>query len=42
MTFEQLFKQISPEEIGDNYNIFTLVGKDFYAVTAGQEETARK
>lgn len=36
MNFEQLFKQISPEEICDN--VFTLAGKDFYAVTAGKEE----
>jgi len=38
MNFEQLFKQISAEEIGDNFNIFTLVGKDFYAITAGRQE----
>ncbi|KAA6323778.1 Flavoredoxin [termite gut metagenome] len=36
--FDQLFKQISPEEICDNFNIFTLVGKDFYVITAGKEE----
>jgi flavin reductase (DIM6/NTAB) family NADH-FMN oxidoreductase RutF len=36
MNFEQLFKQISPEEISDN--VFTLAGKDFYVVTAGKEE----
>jgi flavin reductase (DIM6/NTAB) family NADH-FMN oxidoreductase RutF len=36
MNFEQLFKQISPEEICDNFNIFELVGKDFYAITAGK------
>ncbi len=35
MTFDQLFKQISPEEISDN--VFKLVGKDFYAITAGKE-----
>lgn len=34
--FEQLFKQISPEEISDN--VFKLVGKDFFAVTAGNED----
>jgi flavin reductase (DIM6/NTAB) family NADH-FMN oxidoreductase RutF len=36
MCFDRLFAQISPEEIGDNFNIFTLVGKDFFAVTAGK------
>jgi flavin reductase (DIM6/NTAB) family NADH-FMN oxidoreductase RutF len=34
MTFDQLFKQISPEEISDN--VFTLMGKDFFALTAGK------
>lgn len=34
--FEDLFKQISPEEILDN--IFTLVGKDFFAITAGKAD----
>lgn len=33
ITFNQLFKEISPEEINDS--VFTLVGKDFFAVTAG-------
>jgi hypothetical protein len=32
MNFDQLFKQISPEEISDN--VFTLAGKDFFAITA--------
>jgi flavin reductase (DIM6/NTAB) family NADH-FMN oxidoreductase RutF len=36
MNFEQLFKQISPEEICDN--VFTLVGKDFTVITAGKED----
>jgi flavin reductase (DIM6/NTAB) family NADH-FMN oxidoreductase RutF len=36
MNFDQLFKQISPEEISDN--IFTLVGKDFTVITAGKED----
>ncbi|MDR0823325.1 MAG: flavin reductase [Endomicrobium sp.] len=36
MTFEQLFKQISPEDIDDN--VFKLVGKDFYLITAGKKE----
>lgn len=38
MNFNQLFKQISPEEICDNFNVFTLVEKDFYAITAGKKE----
>lgn len=33
--FDQLFKQISPEEICDN--VFTLVGKDFFVITTGKE-----
>lgn len=36
MNFDQLFKQISPEDISDN--VFTLVGKDFYAITAGKKD----
>ncbi len=36
MDFDQLFKQISPEEIHDN--VFTLVGKDFFAITAGKKD----
>jgi flavin reductase (DIM6/NTAB) family NADH-FMN oxidoreductase RutF len=36
MNFDQLFKQISPEEINDD--VFTLVGKDFFVVTAGRED----
>jgi len=35
MNFDQLFNRISPEEIPDN--VFTLVGKDFYVITAGKE-----
>jgi flavin reductase (DIM6/NTAB) family NADH-FMN oxidoreductase RutF len=38
VNFDQLFKQILPEDIGDNFNIFTLAGKDFFAITAGNEE----
>jgi len=34
LNFDQLFKQISPEEIRDN--VFTLVGKDFFVITGGQ------
>ena len=36
MNFDQLFKQITPEEIRDN--VFTLGGKDFCAITAGKED----
>jgi len=36
MIFDQLFKQISPEEIC--YNVFTLAGKDFFAITAGKKD----
>jgi flavin reductase (DIM6/NTAB) family NADH-FMN oxidoreductase RutF len=36
MSFDQLFKQIPAEKICDSFNIFTLVGKDFYAITAGK------
>jgi flavin reductase (DIM6/NTAB) family NADH-FMN oxidoreductase RutF len=36
MSFDQLFKQISPEEIGDN--VFTLVGEVFPVITAGKED----
>ena len=38
MVFNQLFKQVPPEEMCANFNIFTLVGKDFYAITAGKED----
>ncbi len=36
MSFGRLFKQISPEELSDN--VFTLVGKDFFVITAGKED----
>ncbi|OAV68450.1 Flavoredoxin [Bacteroidales bacterium Barb6XT] len=36
MNFDQLFKQISPEEIPDD--VFTLAGKVFPVITAGKEE----
>jgi flavin reductase (DIM6/NTAB) family NADH-FMN oxidoreductase RutF len=36
MNFDQLFKQISPEDIKDN--VFTLVGKVFPVITAGKED----
>ncbi len=36
MNFDQFFKQISPEEICDN--VFTLVGKDFFVLTAGKAD----
>lgn len=35
---EQLFKQISPEEIADKFNIFTLIGKDLFAITVGNHD----
>ena len=38
MNFDQLFKEISAEELCDNFNVFTLVGKDFYAITAGKKD----
>lgn len=38
MNFDQLFKPVSPEEIGDSYNVFTLAGKDFFTITAGKED----
>ncbi len=37
MNFDQLFQQITAEEICDKFNVFTLVGKDYFAVTAGQK-----
>jgi flavin reductase (DIM6/NTAB) family NADH-FMN oxidoreductase RutF len=36
MNFDQLFNQISPDEICDN--IFTLVGKVFPVITAGKQD----
>jgi flavin reductase (DIM6/NTAB) family NADH-FMN oxidoreductase RutF len=36
MNFDQLFSQISPEEISDS--VFTLLGKDFTVITAGKED----
>ena len=36
LNFDQLFKQITPEEVTDN--VFTLVGKDLYVITAGKED----
>jgi flavin reductase (DIM6/NTAB) family NADH-FMN oxidoreductase RutF len=34
--FEELFKEIAPEELIDN--VFKLVGKDFFIVTAGKAD----
>jgi flavin reductase (DIM6/NTAB) family NADH-FMN oxidoreductase RutF len=34
--FNELFRQISPEEISDN--VFRLVGRDFFVITAGKED----
>ena len=36
LNFEQLFEQITPEEICDD--VFTLVGKVFPVVTAGRKD----
>jgi Conserved protein/domain typically associated with flavoprotein oxygenases, DIM6/NTAB family len=36
MTFSEIFKEIAPDEIGDN--VFTLVGKDFPVVTVGNKD----
>lgn len=36
LNFDQLFKQISPEEIIDN--VFTLVGKNFPIITSGKKD----
>lgn len=36
MNFNQLFREISPEETGDN--VFTLTGKVFPIITAGKED----
>ena len=36
MNFDQIFKQISPEEISDN--VFMLAGKDFFVITAGKQD----
>jgi flavin reductase (DIM6/NTAB) family NADH-FMN oxidoreductase RutF len=36
--FDQLFKQISSQELCDNFNLLTLVGKDFFVITAGKED----
>ena len=38
MNFDQLFKQISPEAMCDSNNIFTLLGKDFFVITAGKDD----
>ncbi len=36
MNFNQIFKEISVKEVSDN--VFTLVGEDYFAVTAGKED----
>jgi flavin reductase (DIM6/NTAB) family NADH-FMN oxidoreductase RutF len=36
MNFEQIFKQLSPEELSDNE--LTRTGKEFFAITAGRED----
>lgn len=35
MEFEKLFREIPADQIADDYDIFTLVGKDLFAITAG-------
>jgi len=36
MNFDDLFEQISPEDISDN--VFTMVGKDLTVITAGKQD----
>ena len=36
MNFNQIFKQTAPEELTEN--VFTLVGKELYVITAGKED----
>lgn len=36
--FNELFTAISPEEIGNHGNVFTMVGKEFFVITAGKPE----
>lgn len=36
--FEQIFQETSPENICNKFNIFTVAGKNFTAVTAGKAE----
>jgi len=38
MNFDQLFTQISPEEMCNSNNVLTLAGKDFYVITAGKKD----
>jgi flavin reductase (DIM6/NTAB) family NADH-FMN oxidoreductase RutF len=38
LNFDQLFKQISPEEMSDNFNVFTLAGNLFTVITVGKED----
>lgn len=38
MNFTDIFKSMPPEEICTKFDIFELVGKDFYAVTAGKDK----
>jgi len=35
--FKNLFKQIPSEEICGNSDVFTMAGKDFFAITAGRK-----
>lgn len=38
MKFEELFKEIPVDQIADDNNIFTLVGKESFAITAGKAD----
>lgn len=37
INFEQLYKEISYEEMYDKFNLSRLVGEEFYAITSGKE-----
>ncbi len=39
LSFDELFITQTPQYLCDNYNILTLVGKDFYAITAGEKDS---
>ncbi len=34
MNFEELFKQVTPKGLCDNFNVLTLAGKDFMLLLA--------
>jgi len=37
INFTKLFKPVPAKEISDSFNIFTLVGDDYFAITAGDD-----